>query len=93
MTSTPTFFINGHKLPAGVTPANYIDALIDLELKTGEIADRMPPAIHIEELTKDYQIGFWRQRPYRALDRLTLDIEQGKSSASSVPTARGRPRR
>jgi protein-disulfide isomerase len=33
VTSTPTFFINGHKLPAGVTPANYIDALIELELK------------------------------------------------------------
>jgi len=33
VTSTPTFFINGHKLPAGVTPANYVDALIDLELR------------------------------------------------------------
>ena len=32
VTSTPTFFINGHKLPGG-HPANYIDALIDLELR------------------------------------------------------------
>ena len=31
--STPTFFVNGRKLPAGVIPANYLDALIELELK------------------------------------------------------------
>jgi uncharacterized membrane protein/protein-disulfide isomerase len=33
VTSTPTFFINDHRLPAGVIPANYLDALIDMELK------------------------------------------------------------
>jgi protein-disulfide isomerase len=31
--STPTFFINGHKVPPGVIPPEYFDALIDLELK------------------------------------------------------------
>jgi protein-disulfide isomerase len=31
--STPTFFINGHKVPPGVIPPEYLDALIDLELK------------------------------------------------------------
>ena len=35
------------------------------------------PAIETEELTKDYQIGFWRPKPYRALDRLTLSVEEG----------------
>jgi len=38
----------------------------------------MPSAIRIEELTKDYTIGFWRRRSYRALDRLTLEIEPGE---------------
>ena len=33
VTSTPTFFINGRKLPAGVPPAQYVDALIELELQ------------------------------------------------------------
>lgn len=33
VTSTPTFFVNGHKLTAGIIPANYMDALIDLELR------------------------------------------------------------
>lgn len=33
VSSTPTFFLNGRKLPAGVVPAEYIDALVTLELQ------------------------------------------------------------
>jgi uncharacterized membrane protein/protein-disulfide isomerase len=36
VTSTPTFFINSHKLPGGIIPANYLDALIELELKRAQ---------------------------------------------------------
>jgi ABC-2 type transport system ATP-binding protein len=50
----------------------------------------MPPAVHIEDLTKDYQIGFWRKRPYRALDRLTLDIEQGEVFGFLGPNGAGK---
>jgi ABC-2 type transport system ATP-binding protein len=50
----------------------------------------MPPAIHIEDLTKDYQIGFWRRRPYRALDRLSLDIEQGEVFGFLGPNGAGK---
>jgi ABC-2 type transport system ATP-binding protein len=50
----------------------------------------MSPAVHIEELTKDYQVGFWRQRPYRALDRLTLDIEQGEVFGFLGPNGAGK---
>jgi len=50
----------------------------------------MPPAIHIEELTKDYQVGFWRRRPYRALDRLTLDIEPGEVFGFLGPNGAGK---
>jgi len=32
VSSTPTFFVNGHKLVAGIIPANYMDALIEIEL-------------------------------------------------------------
>ena len=32
----------------------------------------MSAIVEIENLTKDYEVGFWRKRPYRALDRLTL---------------------
>src|SRR5687767_10459237 len=35
-------------------------------------------AIRIEGLTKDYLVGFWRRRAYRALDQLTLDIQPGE---------------
>ena len=28
------------------------------------------------ELTKDYSVGFWRKRPYRALERLTLEVRE-----------------
>ena len=36
-------------------------------------------AIRLDELTKDYAVGFWRKRSFRALDRLTLDVEPGDS--------------
>src|SRR6267378_68833 len=35
-------------------------------------------ALATDDLTKDYAVGFWRPRPYRALDRLTLHIEPGE---------------
>jgi ABC-2 type transport system ATP-binding protein len=50
----------------------------------------MPPAIRIEELTKDYAIGFWRPRPYRALDRLTLDIDAGEVFGFLGPNGAGK---
>ncbi|MCC6991383.1 MAG: ATP-binding cassette domain-containing protein, partial [Acidobacteria bacterium] len=34
-------------------------------------------AIETEGLTKDYLVGFWRPRPYRALHDLTLTVERG----------------
>jgi ABC-2 type transport system ATP-binding protein len=36
------------------------------------------PAIEIENLTKDYEVGFWRKRKVRALDGLSLTIEPGQ---------------
>lgn len=36
------------------------------------------PIIEIQNLTKDYEVGFWRKRKMRALDGLSLDIEQGQ---------------
>jgi ABC-2 type transport system ATP-binding protein len=50
----------------------------------------MPSAIRIEELTKDYAIGFWRRRPYRALDRLTLEIAPGEIFGFLGPNGAGK---
>ena len=50
----------------------------------------MQPSIRIEELTKDFSIGFWRRRPYRALDRLTLDIGQGEVFGFLGPNGAGK---
>jgi ABC-2 type transport system ATP-binding protein len=36
------------------------------------------PIVEIENLTKDYEVGFWRKRKVRALDGLTLSVEQGE---------------
>src|SRR5215210_658993 len=36
------------------------------------------PAIEITNLTKDYEVGFWRKRKVRALDSLTLSIDRGQ---------------
>ena len=50
----------------------------------------MPSAIRIEDLTKDYAIGFWRRRSYRALDRLTLDIDSGEVFGFLGPNGAGK---
>jgi ABC-2 type transport system ATP-binding protein len=47
-------------------------------------------AIEIEDLTKDYGIGFWRPRPYRALDRLTLSVESGEVFGFLGPNGAGK---
>src|SRR5258705_861642 len=36
------------------------------------------PIVEIENLSKDYDVGFWRKRKVRALDGLALSVEQGE---------------
>ena len=50
----------------------------------------MTAALSTFELTKDYAIGFWRKRPYRALDRLTLDVAQGEVFGFLGPNGAGK---
>src|SRR4029078_2942991 len=50
----------------------------------------MPPAIDVEDLTKDYKVGFWRPRPYRALDRLTLEVQAGEVFGFLGPNGAGK---
>ena len=50
----------------------------------------MPPAISINELTKDYAVGFWRKRPYRALDQLSLEIDAGEVFGFLGPNGAGK---
>jgi ABC-2 type transport system ATP-binding protein len=38
----------------------------------------MKKVIEIENLTKDYLVGFWRPRPQRALDGLSLEVYEGE---------------
>src|ERR687896_64101 len=38
----------------------------------------MSYVVEIENLTKDYEVGFWRKRKVRALDGLTLRVEGGE---------------
>ena len=50
----------------------------------------MPPAIRIDDLTKDYWVGFWRKRPYRALDRLSLEVQPGEVFGFLGPNGAGK---
>lgn len=50
----------------------------------------MASAVHVEDLTKDYAVGFWRRRPYRALDRLTLTIPTGEVFGFLGPNGAGK---
>src|SRR5262245_35949442 len=42
------------------------------------------------ELTKDYAIGFWRPRPYRALAGLSLSVEEGEVFGFLGPNGAGK---
>ena len=50
----------------------------------------MTAALSTFELTKDYAVGFWRKRPYRALDRLTLDVRRGEVFGFLGPNGAGK---
>src|SRR5258705_13770593 len=50
----------------------------------------MSTALATFDLTKDYRVGFWRKRPYRALDRLTLEVEAGEVFGFLGPNGAGK---
>ncbi len=50
----------------------------------------MTPALATYELTKDYAVGFWRKRPYRALDHVSLEIEPGEVFGFLGPNGAGK---
>src|SRR5258706_10171540 len=47
-------------------------------------------AIRTEALTKHYTVGFWRPRPYLALDGLTLQVGQGEVFGFLGPNGAGK---
>jgi ABC-2 type transport system ATP-binding protein len=50
----------------------------------------VPLAIETIDLTKDYAVGFWRKRPRRALDRLSLQVEAGEVFGFLGPNGAGK---
>ena len=48
------------------------------------------PAIELSGLTKDYLVGFWRKRRKRALDALTLRVEDGEVFGFLGPNGAGK---
>ena len=47
-------------------------------------------ALETIELTKDYRLGFWRNRAKRALDRLNLRVEAGEVFGLLGPNGAGK---
>ena len=47
-------------------------------------------ALATSDLSKDYPVGFWRPRPYRALDRLNLEVEPGEVFGFLGPNGAGK---
>lgn len=49
-----------------------------------------PPVIAVDRLSKDYPVGFWRPRPYRALDGLTFEVAPGEVFGCLGPNGAGK---
>jgi ABC-2 type transport system ATP-binding protein len=47
-------------------------------------------ALATYDLTKDFRVGFWRPRPYRALERLTLEVRAGETFGFLGPNGAGK---
>ena len=47
-------------------------------------------ALATYELTKNYSVGFWRKRPYRALDALSLEVQAGEVFGFLGPNGAGK---
>ncbi len=47
-------------------------------------------AIEIKDLTKDYKVGFWKKKPRRALDGLSLSVEAGETFGLLGPNGAGK---
>src|SRR6202158_4820124 len=50
----------------------------------------MSIALATYELTKDFSVGFWRKSPYRALDSLPLEVQQGEVFGFLGPNGAGK---
>jgi len=48
------------------------------------------PVIEIENLTKDFSAGFWKKRPVRALDNLSLQVNKGEIFGFLGPNGAGK---
>jgi ABC-2 type transport system ATP-binding protein len=47
-------------------------------------------AIETEDLCKDFLVGFWRPRPYRALDRVSISVGEGDVFGFLGPNGAGK---
>jgi ABC-2 type transport system ATP-binding protein len=48
------------------------------------------PVVEIENLTKEFSVGFWKKRPVRALDNLCLQVQQGEIFGFLGPNGAGK---
>jgi ABC-2 type transport system ATP-binding protein len=48
------------------------------------------PVIALDRLTKDYPVGFWRPRPYRALDAFSCTVQDGEVFGLLGPNGAGK---
>src|SRR4051794_14204707 len=62
--------------------------------KKGEMTatenDRSEAVIEIDDLTKDYEIGFMKKKKVRALDHLTLEVRRGEIFGFLGPNGAGK---
>jgi ABC-2 type transport system ATP-binding protein len=66
----------------GVSVSNRQSSIVNRQLPM--------PIIEIENLTKDFSIGFWKKRPIRVLDNLCIEVQKGEIFGFLGPNGAGK---
>ena len=70
--------------------ARLADKATDALVNFSSLSGRLMPIVEIENLTKDFSVGFWKKHSFQALDHLSLQVHEGEIFGFLGPNGAGK---